>query len=192
MPGPLSATDSAAQPELSRSVQRMRPPLGVNLNALDSRLRTTRWILSGSTWAGNFRPELHPSLARQHFEVRSREPHQRDEVGGHVVGPHAAGLQLRHVQQVVHVLEQRAAVALDHFQVAPLLVVQAGGGRGSWRRGDDEPTRKVHERDETAPSWMLGVQPRARILISASGTRGGWVRQVILRMTLTQTSSSCS
>ena len=64
-PGPLSDTEIAAQPSRSaavepgagvspsrRSVHRTVPPGGVNLNALESRFASTRWIIPGSTSAG--------------------------------------------------------------------------------------------------------------------------------------------
>ena len=54
MPGPLSATEIIALPSRDApSVQRIRPPSGVNLKAFESRLITTRSVASRSSSAGS-------------------------------------------------------------------------------------------------------------------------------------------
>ena len=52
-PGPLSAISTTTRLSgSSRAEKRTRPPTGVNLNALESRLRSARWSLPASTSAG--------------------------------------------------------------------------------------------------------------------------------------------
>ena len=95
--------------------------------------------------------ELDVAVGGKNREVRRQEPHERGDVGVDRLDLQLVGLDPRHVEQIVDVLQQHAGVAGDDFARVPPL-------RQAHRPGvvDEAPGRPEDER-ERRPQFVADV-----------------------------------
>ena len=146
MPTPESATSID---QLSGGPARTvtRPPVGVNLSALLSRLSTT-WcsrvssqISSGPS--AHSQPKVEAGREGRRGPLGDRDREQLRQPGRHRLELQGAGLQPGQQQQVLDEPQQPVGVAVDHVEVGALVLGQlAGAGVAEQvREGDDRRQR---------------------------------------------------
>ena len=88
--------------------------------------------------AGGFNAVGDPVFLGEDVEMSGHQSHEARQIGVAVLEPHLPGFQLRGVEQVVHVPEQRPGVADHHFQVAAGAFLEPGRREQPLRPPDDE------------------------------------------------------
>ncbi len=149
MPGPLSAISITARAVSGSTLtsQRTTPYSGVTLKALDSRFTTTRCRWSGSSWAkrrlAGADAERHAAVGRAGLEEGCGLPDVLGEIELGVVEGDAARLELRCVEQVVHVAQQHAALRATTSRSLRSRVAGRRGIEQLLDRGQDQRQRRA-------------------------------------------------
>ncbi len=164
MPMPVSAIASTMQPSAARPRTVTRPPAGVNFTALESRLSTI--CLSARRSARKLRCGRNLGDKFELLVLRARRDHahgfgqQRIEIELLEIEPDAAGLDLRHVENVVDDVEQILPAAAD---VAAIFAILVGAERAEHARlhdlgkADDGVERRAQLVAHIGEEFRLGL-----------------------------------
>ncbi len=158
--GDLDAHASVARGDGAANDARDRGDLeGVGEQVEDDALDLVDVELGGHRF-GRIDRQRDPSLGGEPFEVARRLDDHLARVGSHVVDLELAGLELRDVEEVVHVLEERAPVAGDDLEVQAIGV----GGGGGAEQALGGPEHQGERRAELVRDVGVELVPEAREL----------------------------